>query len=69
LAQTGQGLTNTWCRSPDDEVRAHATDGWRAGDASGNTQLLLVYLLDNGDQVLFRARVAKDGPPDVGARS
>jgi hypothetical protein len=66
VAQTGLGLTNEWCRSPADEVRAHATNGWRASDDTGDTELHIVYLLDNGDRVLFRARIAKDGPTDVG---
>ena len=27
VAQTGQRLTNKWCREPADDVRAHATNG------------------------------------------
>jgi hypothetical protein len=66
VAQDGLGFTNRWCISPADDVRAHASDQWRASDALGDTDLHIVYLLDNGDQVLFRARVVKDGPVDVG---
>jgi len=66
VAQDGLGLTNRWCISPADDVRAHASNHWRAMDASGDTDLHIVYLLANGDQVLFRAHVVKDGPIDVG---
>ena len=66
VAQEGVGLTNRWCISPADDVRARGSNHWRASDASGDTDLHLIYLLDNGDQVLFRARVVKDGPVDVG---
>ena len=66
VAQTGMGLTNEWCREPADDVNPHASNGWRAGDDTGDTDLDIVYLLDNGDRVLFRARVSKGGPTDVG---
>lgn len=65
LAQEGLELTNRWCLSPEDEVRAHATDQFRVGDEFGITRVLLVYLLDNGDLVLFQAQVSKTGPTYV----
>ncbi|MEP6649938.1 MAG: hypothetical protein ABJA74_08490 [Lapillicoccus sp.] len=66
LAQENLGLTNRWCKEPGDDVRAHQSDSWRAGAESGSTDLFLVYLLDNGDVVLFQARVVQGGPVDVG---
>jgi hypothetical protein len=65
VAQTGQGLTNEWCRDAND-VRARASDGWRVGDESGDTDMSIVYLLGNGDRVLFRAHITKGGATDVG---
>ena len=65
IAQTGQALTNEWCRDARD-VRARSSDGWRVGDESAATDMNIVYLLGNGDRVLFRARIAPGGPADVG---
>jgi hypothetical protein len=67
VAQFGLGsLTSHWCNEPKDELRAHTADGFRAGDDSGDTELLTIYLLDNGDRVRFRALLRTDGTTDVG---
>jgi hypothetical protein len=68
VTQTGQGLTNEWCREPGGDIRANASDGWRAGDDTGNTDVNIVYLLANGDRVLVFARITKGGDTDVGCR-
>jgi hypothetical protein len=66
VIQDGHGLTNEWCRSPEDYVHARSTDAWLAGDKSGDTSIHIVYLLPNGDKVLFRAGITKDRRGDVG---
>ena len=65
LAQEGFGPGTEWCRSPGDDVRAHATDQWRVGDDAGKADVFLIYLLDNGDRVRFRARAVENGPVEV----
>lgn len=64
LASTGGRLGNKWCHEPED-VRAHATNSWLAGDESGSTELTIDYLLENGDRLLFLAQVDKSGPTKV----
>ncbi len=44
VATTGHNVSNTWCREPDD-VDAHATNAWLAGDESGPTELSISSLL------------------------
>jgi hypothetical protein len=62
-AQVGLGpLTAEWCNEPKDEVRR--TDGWRATNDSGDTEVFIIYLLDNGDRVRFTARERTDGTAD-----
>ena len=65
VASTGERVGNKWCREPED-VRVHTTDAWLAGDKSGSTELQISYLLENGDRVLFLARVGRVGPTRVG---
>jgi hypothetical protein len=65
LAQEAIESTNQWCQTLEDEVRAHGTDEFRLGDEVGNTRVLLVYLLDNGDRVVFQAQVSKTAPTYV----
>jgi hypothetical protein len=64
VAQTGHLPTNQWCREPQD-VPARATDGWLGGDRSGTTELTIGYLLENGDRILFIARVGESGAATV----
>jgi hypothetical protein len=66
LGQEGLGRTNVWCQQPGDDIRARATDSWRAGDDAGGTDVFLVYLLETGDLVLFQARIPPGGPPTAG---
>ncbi len=65
VASTGERLGNKWCRERED-VRAHPTNAWLAGDESGSTELHIDYLLEKGDRVLFLAQVGKAGPTKVG---
>ena len=66
VTQTTQALTNEWCREAGDDIRPNASDGWRAGDDTGNTNVSIGYLLANGDLVLVFARITKGGDTDVG---
>jgi hypothetical protein len=66
VTQTGHRLGNKWCGEPADEVGSRSSDSWLAGDDSGDTQIHIVYLLENRDKILFQARVSKERPTDVG---
>jgi hypothetical protein len=66
VTQTGHLLGNKWCREPADEVGSRSSDSWLAGDESGDTQIHIIYLLENHDKILFRAQVSDERPTDVG---
>jgi hypothetical protein len=66
VVQTGNRLGNEWCREPADEVGSRSSDSWLAGDESGDTQIHIIYLLENDDKILFRAGVSDERPTDVG---
>jgi hypothetical protein len=66
VIQTGNRLGNQWCREPADEVGSRSSDSWLAGDESGDTQIHIIYLLENHDKILFRAGVSSERPTDVG---
>jgi hypothetical protein len=66
VTQTGNGVTNEWCRAPEDVVPAGRSNGWLAGDDSGDVDVNIVYRLQNGDEVLFVARVRKAGGTETG---
>jgi hypothetical protein len=61
VTQIGNGVTDEWCRAPEDDVRAGSTNAWLAGDNSGGIDVNIVYRLENGDEVLFLARILKTG--------
>ena len=65
VATVGQNASNKWCREPED-VHAHATNAWLAGDESGPTVISVSYLLGNGDHVFFQARLTKNKQTAVG---
>jgi hypothetical protein len=66
VTQDGHRLGNKWCREPADEIGSRSSDSWLAGDESGDTQIHIVYLLENHDKILFQARVSNERPTDVG---
>jgi hypothetical protein len=47
-------------------VRARSSGGWRVGGESAATDMNIVYLLGNGDRVLFRAHIEPSGPAELG---
>jgi hypothetical protein len=66
VKQYGNGLGTEWCRVPEDLVRAHSTSSWLAGDSSAEVSVNIVYLLDNGDEVLFFAQISKARGSETG---
>lgn len=66
VTQTGHRLGNKWCREPADKVGSRSSDSWLAGDESGETQIHIVYQLENHDKILYQAGVSKERPTEVG---
>lgn len=66
VTQVGEGLTTEWCREPSDDVAAHGSHSWTAGDDVGDVEINIGYQLHNGDRILFFAHVRKGGKTDTG---
>jgi len=57
------GITNAVCEQPG-TVKANSQGTWKVGDNLFNTEVTIVYTLENGDQVQFRAVGSKGVAPD-----
>jgi hypothetical protein len=66
VTQVGEGLTTEWCREPSDDVAAHESHSWTAGDDVGDVEINIGYQLHNTDRILFFAHVRKGGQTDTG---
>jgi hypothetical protein len=59
VTQYGNGVPNQWCRVPKDEVPAHSSNTWHVADNTPPVTMHIVYRLQNGDEILFRADLRK----------
>lgn len=55
----GLGLTDEWCRVPEDEVRAHSSNPWHIAAHDPPLSIAINYRLKNGDVIRFRAELSK----------
>jgi hypothetical protein len=66
VLQWGHGITNEWCHAPVDFLGAHSRNGWLiSGDSSG-IEMHIEYRLENGDEILFAARLRESGGSEAG---
>ena len=59
VTQYGSRQSNEWCRVPKDEVPAHSSNGWHIADSTPPVSMHIIYRLQNGDEILFRAELRK----------
>ena len=59
VTQDGHGVSNQWCRVPEDEVPAHSSNTWHIADNTPPVTTHIVYRLHNGDEILFQAQLRK----------